>query len=141
MAQITDARKSALAHEVRAARSWDEVFQTLREWQREQFPNTTAASAVKHLAKEIKELEENPENIEEWVDALHLVMQGLTKAAQAGLNPQFANLFVNDLPNLMFDAFKIKLHHNIIERQWAEPDADGVVEHVREFPGSEVNPF
>lgn len=35
---------------------------------------------IKHLKKEIKELEENPMDLEEWMDALHLVLDGYWRA-------------------------------------------------------------
>lgn len=116
MAEITDARKSALAHEVRASTTWEEVFRTLDEWQQLQFPGGTAASGAKHLLKEAKELVDKPEDGEEWVDALHLVLQGASKVFPD--HHQF------------FEWFKFKLEKNIW-RVWQEPDADGVVEHVR----------
>lgn len=116
MAQIDDARKSTLAGQAINVTTWGDLFILMRTWQAEQFPETTAGSASRHLLKEAKELIEKPSDLEEWADAMFLVVQGATKSS----------------PNngVFFDMVRHKLVKNIW-REWQEPDADNVVEHVR----------
>ncbi|MFN3199965.1 MAG: dATP/dGTP pyrophosphohydrolase domain-containing protein [Bradymonadia bacterium] len=89
-------------------------------WAHETFPDTDGAKCAKHLRRETEELvqaiEEGTGNAkEEAVDCLCLSLH----TAQRLCGP--------DLPRLIAD----KLHTNR-HRKWAEPDAEGVREHVRD---------
>jgi predicted house-cleaning noncanonical NTP pyrophosphatase (MazG superfamily) len=83
-------------------------------WQEETFPQATPKSIVAHLLREAQELSENPDDWEEVADILLLVGHLLHKT---GLN---AAKITRD-----------KLLKNM-QRKWGEPDAEGVVEHIRE---------
>jgi NTP pyrophosphatase (non-canonical NTP hydrolase) len=83
------------------------------EWQRATFPPSTAASKLAHLRKELVELEAAPTDAGEIADCIMLLV-GV--ASLAGVDVQ--------------QALEDKLAVNK-QRRWGEPDADGVVEHVR----------
>lgn len=71
-------------------------------------------SIVAHLAKEVVELAENPRDMVEVADCMLLLMH---LAHQNG----------GDLRSAMARKLEINRH-----RKWGKPDANGVVEHVRE---------
>ena len=95
------------------ARSFDDLSKRVQEWQRETFPDATPHSVAAHLRKEAKELSENPSDYYEAADCALLL---IGHAQAAGY----------DLFNAIREKFAI-----VQQRQWGEPDADGVVEHIR----------
>lgn len=131
MAALTDARKSALAKEIKDCFDWQSLFSIMVQWQGEQFPGGTAASGAKHLLKEANELVADSTDTVEWADAMHLIIQGASRTL-AGRFPDF------------FFVVREKLLENV-KRDWQEPDVDGVVEHYRgisnEPPKDWENPF
>jgi Protein of unknown function (DUF550) len=99
---------------------WEELFQQINEWQKLTFPAATAFSNAKHIQKEIeREIIPDPENPTEWADALFLVIGA-------------SFVVCSDFKQVVLDKFK----ENKL-RKWGKPDADGVVEHIRET-GAEV---
>lgn len=90
----------------------------IASWQDKQFPEGTQSGALNHLKKECKELERNPDDIEEWADALFMVIQGGRKAAGGSLEHFMQEVNYKLLKNM--------------SRQWGEMAPDGTVEHVRE---------
>ena len=97
--------------------SWDRILEEMHQWQLHQFPQATPHSALAHIKKELKELDDTPYDMEEWVDLFFLTIQGLTKLAREDLNAVRYEIYAKLIKN-----------HN---REWGQPDADGVVEHVR----------
>lgn len=85
-------------------------------WGRETFPQSTDASKVAHLLKEVKELERQPSSPEEMADVL-MILAHLAGAHNVDLAAEISR--------------KLSICR---EREWGGPDADGVVEHVRERP-------
>lgn len=70
-----------------------------------------------HLAKEVDELREAPADIMEYADCLTLLLDAARRAGIDGddiLRASYRKLEINK------------------RRQWGAPDANGVVEHVRE---------
>ena len=114
--QVVDAALAAAPGDVPAG-SLDALFTEIAEWTMATFPSQTPASAVKHAKKEIDhELLNDPANGEEQAD---VVMLMIAAAASSG----------NDL--------KAELRRKLAinrQREWGEPDADGVVEHKRPAP-------
>lgn len=94
-------------------RLWNE----LHKWQLATFPGATAKSKIAHLQKEVDELVEDPSDIHEHADAWMLLIGA---AAIQGYN-------LDDV----LGAIREKLEINK-GRKWGEPDAQGVVEHVRD---------
>lgn len=92
-------------------------------WARRTFPTTTVESTLKHLVRETGEVLKDPADIVEWADCYLLLMNA---AAIAG-HPVSA----------IVEAAKAKAAVNR-SRKWGAPDADGVVEHVREAPVSRI---
>lgn len=89
-------------------------FQTLvGKWARKTFPKATKESWVKHLEKEVKELQDD-HTPEEAADCLILLL---------------GYAHINNF-DLMEEAQK-KMEINK-RRKWGKPDSDGVVEHVRD---------
>lgn len=92
------------------------------EWSRDTFGPSPLRweGAVNHLAKEIEEIKRDPSDPEEWVDALHLVIDGMTRAT--GLNgSEFAD----------FMRMKAKKVRSRSYPDWRTKAADEPVEHIR----------
>ena len=100
--------------------SLDLLAQEIRDWQEVTFPRAHARSVAAHLLKEAKELLEHPHDLDEIADIFLLVVGA---ASANGV----------DLAGLV----RSKLEENKL-RTWGEPDADGVVEHIRD--GAESSP-
>lgn len=102
----------------------EQTLSTLGEiaaWSRVQFPGATVASTLRHIRKEVDEIERAIEagDMEalavEFADLIHLATQGIICA----------------MPDADPDAVtRAKLAVNM-DREWADPDEHGVVEHVR----------
>lgn len=92
----------------------DTVTREVNEWQAVTFPRATPASVVEHLRREVLELVEDPTDAVELADCYFLLV-GL--AYELGV----------DLKTVVADKLAINR-----ARVWGEPDAHGVVEHVRE---------
>lgn len=93
--------------------SLDVLAADIRAWQAETFPHATPASVAEHLRREAEELEAAPADPEEIADLFHL----LIAAAEAN---------GYDLIDVVASKFAINR-----ARTWGQPDAHGVVEHVR----------
>lgn len=74
------------------------------------------SSVLAHLRKETKEIEKDPDDIEEWADAFLLLSDGLWRAGHS-----FEDLL---------KASKEKLEKNK-RRKWGKPNNEGVVEHIK----------
>lgn len=95
------------------------LFWRIGEWGRVTFPHATDASVLKHLDKELAELHERPDNGEEMADVVMLV----------------AHLAYRHGYDLLAEvARKFAICKT---RKWGEPDADGVVEHIRDEAATE----
>ncbi len=91
----------------------NKLFEDVHEWQLATFPKATRESKYKHLQKEMLELGEDLSNPKEIADCL-LLLIGI--ACIQGYDPAVL--------------IRQKLAINKA-RKWGKPDADGVVEHVR----------
>lgn len=98
-----------------AVDSLDGLAQEVRAWQRVTFPRATPHSVATHLLKEARELHREPGDAEEIADLFMLVVGA---AGASGVD--------------LAAAVRRKLEENK-GRTWGEPDADGVVEHVRDI--------
>lgn len=91
-----------------------------RNWSRETFgPAQRLHGVLDHLAKEIEEVREHPEDVEEWADLLILAFDG---ALRQGHYPQE-----------IIDAVHDKLEKNM-DREWPDwrgQSEDKAIEHVR----------
>ena len=96
-------------------RSFDEIVKEITQWQAETFPQATKESVLTHLLREVKELEKDPSDKMEMADVFFLLLA-------------LANQYGYDLKEIVAEKLEINLG-----REWAEPDQDGVVEHVREL--------
>lgn len=99
-------------------------FISITNWQDKTFPNSTALSKVEHLKQECEELyleivgfhKANHKAGFELADCL-ILLYGV--AAKLGLS-------YDDINNVIDDKMKINM-----ERKWGEPDANGVVNHIK----------
>lgn len=96
-----------------AVPSLDRLARDIHTWGAETFPNSTAASTVEHLRREVYELLESPCNGEEQADVFHLLVQ-LARTTSVDLAEEVARKFaINRV------------------REWQAADNQGVVEHIR----------
>lgn len=91
----------------------DSVLTEVVAWQRQTFTYATPASITEHLRREAIELADDPTNLSELADVMLLV---------AGL----ASNLGADLTTIVAEKLAINRR-----RTWGQPDAAGVVEHVR----------
>lgn len=99
--------------QVIATEGLDAALAEAHAWARATFPHETTESVVKHLRKEVVELANAPGDPGEIADCLILVAR---LADRHGI----------DLAAAVHAKLAI-----LRTREWGEPDADGVVEHVR----------
>lgn len=102
----------------------DAVTAEYLTWARETFPGERTLEAAKHLVREAEELRDDPTNGEEhadvWMLAMFVADRVKQSAAVHGID------FVSEIVR------KTAVNR---ARTWGEPDADGVVEHIREAVG------
>lgn len=94
--------------------SLDRIIAEVNAWQAVTFPRTTTASIVEHLRREMQELVADPTDTTELADVVFLAVE---LAYELGV----------DLKWVMADKLAVNR-----QRSWDEPDAAGVVEHIRE---------
>lgn len=124
-------RAEALPYEAEPFPTLAGVLAEVVEWGAETFPVIEPAALAKHLAREAAELAADPESTEEMADVLILLAQ-IAHHQGASLT----------------EAVREKLAI-LRTREWGEPDADGVIEHVRESDpvahpahyGGEADPY
>lgn len=91
-----------------------------REWSAKTFgPGDRLHGVLDHIRKELKEIEENPTDVTEWVDVVILAFDG---AWRAGWEPQE-----------IIDAIKAKQKKNEARNwpDWRIADRDSAIEHIR----------
>lgn len=91
----------------------DGLARDIRAWGETTFPSSNPSSTAEHLRREADELLVNPMNGEEMADVFHLLVQ-LARVTDVDLTAEVARKFAINL-----------------RREWQQPDAAGVVEHVR----------
>lgn len=94
--------------------SLENLFDEIRIWQRETFPNATAESSANHLLREAKELLVDPSELSELADVFILAV-GVADQLGVGIE----------------EIIKCKMEVNR-SRVWGDADEYGVVEHVRD---------
>lgn len=92
----------------------DALSDDIWEWARVTFPRSTAESWSRHLLKEAHELAAEPTSGEEMADVFHLLVSA-ARVAGVDLVAEVARKFAINRT-----------------RTWGQPDALGVVEHIRE---------
>ena len=103
-----------VAGERMATPSLESILDDVAEWADATFPTSTDATWAQHLRREATELAADPSNPAEMADVLMLLA---SIAARYRVN--------------LAEAVAAKMAINRT-REWAPPDADGVVEHVRQ---------
>lgn len=93
------------------------LFQNVHgKWSDETFGARSPLGPLNHLLKEVKEVIENPSDIEEYADCGLLLMDSL----------RLSGFTMNDLYVAMVEKYK----KNKL-RVWGKPDENGTVEHIR----------
>ena len=95
--------------------NFQQLFAAVREWQTKQFGNPGPLAKIKHLAREVSELERDPQSAEEYADCLMLLIGAWAESGRS------CEDFIR--------ATEAKLAVNKT-RKWGVPDEDGVAEHV-----------
>jgi len=91
-------------------------------WGGQQFGITdNPRSTIAHLRKEVGELLDEPYDSDEYADCLTLLLHAA----------HIAGISVETIIDVSWEKLDINRH-----RDWGEPDADGVVEHVRNDSGA-----
>ncbi len=97
---------------------FQELQDVITQWADETFgKDRKPVSILHHLKKEIEELLERPDSLEEYADVGIL---WLNAADKAGYKVE-----------ILFAAMAMKMVENAT-RKWGTPDQNGVVEHLRE---------
>lgn len=93
------------------------IIEQQESFQTEKFPNHKLEGILKHLKREVDEIEKEPKDIIEWADALILYIGAM----------RTAGIEIYDV----IKAVEIKQDINK-KREWHEADADGVYSHKKE---------
>ena len=97
--------------------NFTQLQKEITEWTTVTFAEKqTVSSILHHLIKEVKEVMEDPSDIEEYADCQILLMDA---ALRSGFN-------MDDI----YFAVISKLKKNKL-REWGNPDKNGVIEHIR----------
>lgn len=115
-------KSSKIAYDAVGDKSLEEVMADVVAWQNFQFPDSNPKSIAAHLLEEAHELYDDPTNAEEMADVM-MLLTGL--CARTGVN----------LTEVL--ARKLKINK---ARSWEQPQANGVINHVREQASPEVAP-
>ena len=92
----------------------EDLIDDIQDWQLNTFPVSTLESKFAHLEREVVELGKDLTSASEIADCLFLLI-GLARTQGY------------DISRILRDKFIVNK-----SRQWGKPDANGVVEHVRE---------
>jgi len=100
----------------------EEQFYEITEWQNKTFGQATALSKIAHLAQELQELvadlkTKSPGRFQEFADCFILLFGA---AASEGMS--YENI-CNHIET------KMRINKS---RKWGKPDADGVVNHIKD---------
>lgn len=90
------------------------------DWSEQTFgPGSRVQGIVDHIRKELKEIEAEPEELEEWIDVVILALDG---AWRAGHNPEEISL-----------ALFSKLAKNMNRKwpDWRTSDPEKAIEHIK----------
>ncbi|MFA7296308.1 MAG: dATP/dGTP pyrophosphohydrolase domain-containing protein [Dehalococcoidia bacterium] len=109
---VTQARIREEGREQERSR-YEGLLREIAAWSMATFPAGTPASHLAHLKREIAELEANPNDPEEWADVAILAVGAVARIG--------GSLYVEMAAK----------HQKNLAREWGQPDADGVVEHIR----------
>lgn len=106
---------------------FNEMQETIGKWGELKFPDQTSRSIHAHLRKELKEM---LEVVEGYLET------GVEAATWLTTREEFADVFLL-MASLahrqgfsLYDVIDAKFHE-VQAREWAEPDGDGVQEHIR----------
>lgn len=106
--------RCAYCRAFRGMRDERTIFVEVGEWGAETFPVSTDHAKLKHLEKELAELKAAPASGEEMADMV-MILSHLAYAHGIDLMAEIGK--------------KLEVCR---ARRWGQPDADGVIEHVRE---------
>lgn len=106
--------RCAYCRAFRGERSDDTLLVEVGEWGAQTFPASTDRAKLAHLAKEFDELKADPSSGEEMADMV-MILSHLAYAHGIDLMAEIRR--------------KLAVCRG---RRWGDPDADGVVEHIRE---------
>lgn len=105
----------------------EDVIQEIKEWNFEAFgPGERLEGTIKHIKKELKEIEKEPHDLIEWIDVMMLAING---ALRHGHEPQ-----------AIIDAFHKKFEINK-NRKWADwriVGKDQPITHIKSDDNAEV---
>lgn len=108
--------------------NFEEHLQRQRDFSERTFgPGARAAGVVDHIRKELREIEENPSDLSEWIDVAILALDGAWRTGAS--------------PRQIIEALVAKQAKNEarVWPDWRTAPADKAIEHDREI-GEEVLP-
>lgn len=82
-------------------------------------PENRTKGIINHIKKELKEIEETPDDIEEWIDVAMLAFDGAWRTGKTSFE--------------IAEAFRLKLEKNM-KRDWPDwrsSDPEKAIEHIR----------
>lgn len=102
------------------ARDLVKLLDAQREWSEATFgPGPRTAGVLAHIRKELKEIEDAPDDAEEWIDVVILALDGAWRSGRSSQE-------IVDVLNA-----KYKKNRNRQWPDWRTADPDGPIEHVR----------
>lgn len=106
-------------------------FKEVTEWQIKTFGHATALSKIAHLKQEIKELEVAINNEDKTVVLFEAIEETRMEFADCFILLFGAAASYGMTYQDIVDAINEKMRINV-NRKWGNPDANGVVNHIKE---------
>lgn len=115
-----------MSHSGRASlhsvRGLAEFFDSKAMWSRQTFgPGDRYKGVIKHIRKELEEIEEKPDDLEEWVDVVLLAMDGAWRSAGA-----------DGLDFVQMMTYKDQKNRQRSWPDWRTLERDAVSEHIKQ---------
>ena len=130
LVKLNDAIKIAkqYAKEQNQVDEFAKLYKEIKDWQKETFlkdcePPYDIKPLLAHFRKELNEIEKDPNDMEEWADALILLLGGFAR--------QFSHRGFISYSLILSAKKKLEINKS---REWGDADEFGIIEHKSSLP-------
>jgi len=111
--------------------TFEVAYRQTYEWQVKTFgPHHKALGLIDHIQKELVEIEQQPNDLEEWIDLMFLSWGGASDCVKA----HFPKASPKEIVSVVLSAFKSKLKKNKNRKwpDWRTAERGKAIEHIKE---------
>jgi len=111
--------------------TFETVYRQTYDWQKKTFgPHNKSIGIVDYIRKELVEIEENPNDLEEWIDLMFLSFGGAADTVKY----HHPKLSTEEIVSVVLSAFKFKLKKNKARNwpDWRTAEPGKAIEHIKE---------